>query len=98
MRLHELRGDVLALARLGYYRPFLSDVDLLGTDVYASAWVEAGNVWSDPNAVRFEDTLYTWMIGVGASTLFGPVYLTYGRTHQGDDTVFFIVGRQIGLN
>ncbi len=98
LRPHELRGDVLAVARFGYYRPFLSDVDLLGTDIYAAAWVEAGNVWPDPGAMRLEDTLYTWMAGVGASTLFGPVYLTYGRTHLGDDTVFLVVGRQIGLD
>ena len=93
----ERRGSVLASARLGTYRALVRDLDIVGTDVYVAAWLEAGNVWPDNRTVRFGDVLYSGTLALGADTLVGPVYLSYGRTHRGDDTIFLTVGRQVGL-
>ncbi len=94
----ERRGNVLATARVGAYRALVRDLDIVGTDIYGAAWAEAGNVWPDHDSLRFADVLYTGTVALGADTLFGPVYFSYGRTHQGDDTIFLTVGRQIGLD
>lgn len=98
LRQDERRGDVFATARLGYYRAFRRDVDIVGTDLFGAAWFEAGNIWKDNRAVRIEDLLYTGTVAVGADTILGPVYLGYGRTHEGADSVFITVGRQVTLD
>ncbi|MFQ5600337.1 MAG: patatin-like phospholipase family protein, partial [Candidatus Krumholzibacteriia bacterium] len=91
-----LRGQVFSVARLGGYRPVLSGFDPVGTRLYLAAWLEAGNMWRSVDEARLEDLVGTWTVAVGASTLLGPVYLGYGCNEDGDDTVFFTVGRQFG--
>lgn len=98
LREDELRGDVYGAARVGAYRTILRDVDIVGTDLYGAAWFEAGSVWPDNRSVTFADLLHTWTLALGADTVLGPVYLAYGRTHEGDDTIFVTVGRQIGMD
>jgi NTE family protein len=95
LRQEERRGNVFATARLGYFRTILRDFDIFGADLYGGAWFEAGNIWPHNSAVRFEDLLYTGTLALGGDTILGPVYLAYGRTHEGADSIFLTVGSQV---
>ncbi|UCE02016.1 MAG: patatin-like phospholipase family protein [Candidatus Latescibacterota bacterium] len=96
LQLGQLRGSVFARARAGVYHPLMDEIDLLGTRAYAGVWFEAGNAWRTSSDARGDDLLYTVTLALGLKSVFGPVYLAYGRTDRGDDAVYFTIGRQIG--
>jgi NTE family protein len=92
----QLRGQLFAVSRIGYYRVLVEGRVLFGSSLYAGAWAEAGNTWNSVDAVRAADVLYTGTVALGATTILGPVQIGYGRADVGYGSFFLTVGRQFG--
>jgi hypothetical protein len=66
---------------------------LQGGGLYVGLSLEGGNVWDDTRSVRLRDAEGSASVFVGADTLVGPLFLSYGRTASGEDKVYLLLGR-----
>jgi NTE family protein len=89
----QLSGRHLGLFSLAYYRS-LGDIDLL--PAYAGVTLEAGNVWNYAGDISFGDLRKSGSVFVGADTPLGPVYLAWGHSDNGDNTLYFYLGNPFG--
>lgn len=64
-----------------------------GGNLHVGVSIEAGNTWIDSGDVSFSDLRGGAAVFVGLESILGPVYLAYGRTASGSDTLFFFLGR-----
>ena len=85
----QLSGRQLGLFSLVYLRR-LNNIDIL--PAYAGISLEAGNVWNYADDVSFGDLRKSGSIFVGAETPLGPVYLAWGYSDSGDNTLYFYLG------
>ncbi len=85
----QLSGRQLGLFSLVYLRR-LNNIDIL--PAYAGITLEAGNVWNYADDVSFGDLRKSGSIFVGAETPLGPVYLAWGYSDSGDNTLYFYLG------
>lgn len=75
------------------YRWFDNDFGLFTSPFYVGASVEYGGVWSDPDVDIDEAPLYTaGSVFAGVDSPIGPIMFGYGRTEQGFDSVYLIIG------
>ncbi len=81
----ELRGQVLGLASLSYYRRI--------GGFYAGAALEAGNVWESTTEADLSDLVTSGALFVGRETLVGPLYLGYGSSDRGTNSVYLFLGQ-----
>lgn len=85
----QLSGRQLGLISLAYYHR-LNNIDLLSA--YAGITLEAGNVWDYADDISFSDLRKSGSIFIGAETPLGPVYLAWGYSDNGDNTLYFYLG------
>ena len=85
----QLSGRQLGLFSLVYLRR-LNNIDIL--PAYAGISLEAGNVWDYADDISFGDLRKSGSIFVGAETPLGPVYLAWGYSDSGDNTLYFYLG------
>lgn len=85
----QLSGRQMGLFTLAYYRR-LNNIDFL--PAYAGITLEAGNVWNYADDISFSDLRKSGSIFVGAETPLGPVYLAWGYSDNGDNTLYFYLG------
>ena len=78
---------------IGYQR--LNDPVVFPVDqpVYVGASLEAGNVFQDREDIVWRNVLSGGSIFIGADTVLGPGYLSFGRTEGGRQSVTLSVGR-----
>lgn len=84
----ELTGQQAGLARLVYLRR-INDIQFL--KAYAGASLEAGGVWQDSGDF-FDAPLFAGSAFIGADTPIGPVYLGYGHSEGGNDSLYLFLG------
>ncbi|MEF1288593.1 patatin-like phospholipase family protein [Vibrio sp. M260118] len=91
---NSLIGQNKAFTSLIYrYRWFDNDFGLFTSPFYVGASLEYGGVWSDPDLDIGEAPLYTaGSVFAGVDSPIGPVMFGYGRTEQGFDSVYLIIG------
>ncbi len=67
--------------------------DLALFPAFVGVSLEYGNVWSTRDAISFDDALLGGSVWVGIDTPIGPVYGAYGRTRDGDSSLYLVLGR-----
>ncbi len=89
----QLRGHDLALFELRYRRRVGGGAGGLADHVYLGASLEAGNVWAQRKDVRLSGLRYAASVYGAANTIFGPLYLAYGRADGGHYAFYLYLGR-----
>lgn len=89
----EMQGDEYALAVLGTYLRIGQIGPPLGGNVYLGLLGEVGQTWLLDQTSALDGQRAGWSAFLGAETLLGPVYLGYGWTDGGDDSLYFYLGR-----
>lgn len=88
----ELLGLHSALLRGVYYRRLGGRGSLFSIPAYIGASLEAGNVWSDRNAISAGDLRGAGSLFIGVSSPFGPIFLGYGLSEGGTDAFYLHFG------
>jgi len=84
----ELSGQSAGLARLIYMRSVKEGRFFSG---YLGASLEAGNAWQKKSDI-FEDMIVGASAFIGFDTPIGPLYLGYGLTDHGDNSIYINLG------
>jgi len=87
----------LAFGRAVYYRQ-LSDPDkLFSVPIYFGASLEAGHLWGLQQAIdtNFDEVIYAGSVFAGIKTPFGPLFLGYGQTNNGHNSIYLTFGTLI---
>ncbi len=89
--LDQLKGTKYNLASLSYYRQYASLPPQLGRGLYFGMSLEAGRI----NDELMKDP-YDWVSGGslfwGADTTLGAVYIGYGLSSLGQETLYLVIG------
>ena len=89
-----IAGPEYAVSRLLLYRQIgHGGPGFLDVPAYAGISLEAGNVWQRREDVSFGSARKDMSIFLGLDTLFGPLYLGYGRETNGDEAFYLFLGR-----
>lgn len=94
LKQYSLWGPHYGLGRLMFYRkvdrggPGYFDVP-----IYVGMSVEAGNVWQNMSAARFDNLHEDASLFLGLDTFLGPVYLGSGFDDHGDQSFYLFLGR-----
>jgi NTE family protein len=88
-----LLGNVGGTLAAVYYREVSRMLPTVGRGIYVGGSLEAGGAWERSADARLSDTTLAGSLFLGADTKFGPLYLGYGRTEDGDDAFYFFLGR-----
>ena len=88
----QMQGDEYALAVAGTYARIGSLGPPLGGNIYAGLIGELGQTWLADQESVLASQRAGFSAFLGAETLLGPVYLGYGWTDGGDDSVYFYLG------
>ena len=59
---------------------------------YFSLRYDAGNVWRIAEKIRLSKLKHAWGIRATLSTLLGPISLSYGRSDEGNQRIYFSAG------
>ena len=89
----QLLGEEITFGRLMYYRRVLHSSLFEGA--YVGVSLESGKIGKQPVAASEErkDWLNSMSIFVGADSPLGPAYLGYGRSSEGNNNIYFYLGR-----
>ena len=89
----QLLGEEITFGRLMYYRRVLHGSLFEGA--YVGVSLESGKIGKQPVAASEErkDWLNSMSIFVGADSPLGPAYLGYGRSSEGNNNIYFYLGR-----
>jgi NTE family protein len=93
----ELAGRAAAVARAGYWRAINPHIGQLRPNHYLGFWLEAGNAWPSRQQTTLRDLRFSGTVAVGARTLFGPLFLAYGRAEGGREAFYLTLGSAAGL-
>ena len=88
----QLRGDSFAVASLGYRDQLGKLAPSLGEGVHVGIKVDAGAVWEEGDEVSARDLSLGSGIGLGADTILGPVFISYGNAESGHSLLTFSLG------
>jgi NTE family protein len=91
----QLAGPQLFLARTLLMRRMGEVNQLFSLPTYLGVSVEAGNVWQRRADFELDDLIYSGAFYVGVSTPLGPIFLGYGRSSEGEDSVYLNFGSLI---
>ncbi|MEE4639189.1 MAG: patatin-like phospholipase family protein [Wenzhouxiangella sp.] len=91
----QLAGPQLFLARTLLMRRMGEVNQLFSLPTYLGVSLEAGNVWQQRNDFDLDDLIYSGAFYVGVSTPLGPIFLGYGRSSEGEDSVYLNFGSLI---
>ena len=89
----QMQGDDYALAVAGTYARIGSIGPPMGGGVYVGVFGEVGQTWQQEEAAALVGRRAGVSAFLGAETLLGPVYLGYGWTDGGDDSIYFYLGK-----
>ncbi len=92
LRNGQLAGSYLGFGRIVYYHR-ITQIPLLGGNVYLGGSVEAGNAWQLRDSVSAGDLLKAGSVFVGADTFLGPFYFAYGRASGNASSFYLFLGR-----
>ena len=94
LRPRDLVGNQFAFGHVTFRRR-LANIPAApeGGNLYLGFSAEAGNAWSESRLVRWDNLIGGASLFLGMETLFGPLYLAYGHSTLGDDTVHLLLGR-----
>jgi NTE family protein len=84
-------GRHLALGQVIYYRSLMTVFDRYR--LFAGGSLESGNAWEDTREVSLDSLLWGGSVFVAAESPLGALYLGYGRTEAGEDSLYLFVGR-----
>lgn len=93
-RTNQLSGQLLGVARLGYYQRIRSLPAAFGRGLYLGGWVESGNLWADRDQIKLDDLRHAVTAIIGADTILGPMYLAYGLAEKDRGSVYLSLGTQ----
>ena len=68
-------------------------MEAVGDGIYVGASLEMANAWSRRSAVDLDGMVAAGSLYVGVDSVFGPLYLAYGRAEDGQDAAYLFVGR-----
>ncbi len=93
-RSEELTGEAYGVAR-AIYRRRLNEAEPLffGVPIYWGGSLEAGAAWADRRDADIDDLALGGSVFLSADTQIGPVYLAYGSSEGGRQSVYLFVGR-----
>ncbi|WP_449287065.1 patatin-like phospholipase family protein [Marinobacter sp. PE14] len=86
-----LSGQQAAVASALYYRRFALMAML---NWYIGGSLEYGGVWEDKNDIG-KDGIVAGSIFLGADTPLGPIYIGVGGAEEGNNAIFFYLGRPL---
>lgn len=84
-------GRHLALAQAIYYHPLTTVFDRYR--VFLGGSIESGNTWADEREISLDSLLWGGSVFAAAESPLGALYLGYGRTEAGEDSLYLFVGR-----
>ncbi len=87
---HAVAGQHFGLVQAVFYRR-LGDITFL--PIYAGFSVEAGNAWDRYKDINTNNTTLASSLFIGADTFLGPLYLAFGFTDNGEQAVYFNLGK-----
>lgn len=89
----ELFGGNIALARLTYYRRLAQFNNPFGKNLYVGLSTEYGKVADTREQLMKSETRNSIGLFVGFDTLFGPLYVGYGRARQRSPIFYLFLGQ-----
>ncbi|MBL8522317.1 MAG: patatin-like phospholipase family protein [Betaproteobacteria bacterium] len=89
----ELFGGNIALARLTYYRRLAQLNNPFGKNLYVGLSTEYGKVSDTREQLMKSETRNSIGLFVGFDTLFGPLYVGYGRARQRSPIFYLFLGQ-----
>ncbi len=92
LEVEELRGNYFGVAQLGYRYRLGNMPPALGQGIYALARFDAGNAWEDGDDIAENDLVFGSVLGLGADSRFGPVFIGAGIAEGGEKNFRFSVG------
>lgn len=87
---HSISGQHFGLIQAAFYRR-LGDITFL--PIYTGFSLEAGNAWDRYDDITANNTTLASSLFIGADTFIGPLYLAFGFTNNGDQAVYFNLGK-----
>ncbi|HXH03421.1 MAG TPA: patatin-like phospholipase family protein [Candidatus Competibacteraceae bacterium] len=93
LRSNQLRGSQLGFGRLIYYHKLDFSAPPISRDFFVGGTLELGGVWDDLEEIDPIELRGAGSVFVGADTLVGPIYLGYGYTEGGENSVYLFIGR-----
>ncbi|NDY96960.1 patatin-like phospholipase family protein [Wenzhouxiangella limi] len=91
----ELGGPQLFLARTLLMRRMGEVNQLFSLPTYLGISLEAGNVWQRRADFELNDLIYSGALYLGVSTPLGPIFLGYGRSSEGQSSIYLNFGSLI---
>ncbi|WIG83599.1 patatin-like phospholipase family protein [Photobacterium damselae] len=90
---YELNGRYSAFAGLVYrYRLFDNDFGAFSSPVYVGGSIEHGGVWDNSSDMNWNSAISAGSLFFAIDSFLGPVYLGYGQSSTGENSVYFSVG------
>ena len=86
----QLRGQHKGIGMLIYYNELFDLNTGLLDSIYIGGSFEGGNVWNKKSDIDTGDLLFGGSVFLGADTIFGPLYLGYGRNEGNDEGQFYL--------
>ena len=86
----QLVGQHFGLAEAVFYRR-LGNISFL--PMYAGFSIETGNAWNDYHDVNLHNSIFSGSVFIGADTFLGPVYLAFGVADDGEQALYFTLGK-----
>lgn len=86
----QLVGQHFGLVEAVFYRR-LGNISFL--PMYAGFSVETGNAWDNYNDINLHNSNFSGSVFIGADTFLGPVYLAFGLSENGEQALYFTLGK-----
>ncbi|MGI9292490.1 MAG: POTRA domain-containing protein [Pseudomonadales bacterium] len=87
-------GQNLAIARGVYYRRVSQPSSLpLDIPLYLGGSLEAGSTWLAGESFDLDEQIYSGSLFFGMDTPLGPLYLAYGRSEAGEQSLNLFLGQ-----
>ena len=87
----QLWGNYAAIGRLIVYKRLIQLPSLVGTGVYLGGSFETGGTWMKSADIG-DGLRYAGSVFVGAGTILGPLYLSYGLADGGNHSFYLALG------
>ena len=94
----ELWGNYAAIGRIIVYKRLVQLPSLVGTGVYLGGSLESGNAWMTSSDIRWNNLRYAGSLFIGADTLLGPLYFSYGMADGGNHSFYLALGLPLTIN
>ncbi len=88
----QFRGAVYSLAKIAWYHQFAGSDSPFSNSYYFGIQLETGNAWRDYDAMAWNNLLYSGLVSLVAKTSLGPLAVSYGRSEDGQDSIYVTLG------